>query len=194
MEVLGKILGNSARVKIMRLFMVNKGKGFAGKTVAKRSRVSSPLARRELKLLSSVNFIKKRGKEWSFNPLFKYGEEFGELLVKSDGLDKSKLLDNFKKAGRVKLIIVSGVFIRNDDSRVDILIVGDKMKKGRIEEEIRRLEAELGTELAYALFDTKEFMYRLDMYDKLVRDILDYPHEVVLQTKELNLVKVARQA
>ena len=194
MEVLGKILGNSARVKIMRLFMVNKGKGFAGKTVAKRSRVSSPLARRELKLLSSVNFIKKRGKEWSFNPLFKYGEEFGELLVKSDGLDKSKLLDNFKKAGRVKLIIVSGVFIRNDDSRVDILIVGDKMKKGRIEEEIHRLEAELGTELAYALFDTKEFMYRLDMYDKLVRDILDYPHEVVLQTKELNLVKVARQA
>ena len=174
--------------------MVNKGKGFAGKTVAKRSRVSSTLARRELKLLSSVNFIKKRGKEWSFNPLFKYGEEFGELLVKSDGLDKSKLLDNFKKAGRVKLIIVSGVFIRNDDSRVDILIVGDKMKKGRIEEEIHRLEAELGTELAYALFDTKEFMYRLDMYDKLVRDILDYPHEVVLQTKELNLVKVARQA
>ena len=194
MEILGKILGNSARVKIMRLFMVNKGTGFAGKTVAKRSRVSSPLARRELKLLSSVNFIKKRGKEWSFNPLFKYGEEFGELLVKSDGLDKSKLLDNFKKAGRVKLIIVSGVFIRNDDSRVDILIVGDKMKKGRIEEEIHRLEAELGTELAYALFDTKEFMYRLDMYDKLVRDILDYPHEVVLQTKELNLVKVARQA
>ena len=186
MEVLGKILGNSARVKIMRLFIVNKGKGFTGKSVAKRSRVNPLLVRRELKLLSSVNFIKKRGKEWFFNPLFKYGEEFGGLLVKSDGLDKSKLLDNFKKVGRIKLVIVAGMFIGNNDSRVDLLIVGDKMKKGKVEEGVRRLEAELGTELAYALFETKEFMYRLDMYDKLVRDILDYPHEVVLQAKELS--------
>ncbi|GAG51475.1 unnamed protein product [marine sediment metagenome] len=36
------------------------------------------------------------------------------------------------------------------------------------------------------MFDTKEFFYRLNMYDKLIRDILDFPHEVVLQTKELS--------
>jgi hypothetical protein len=43
-----------------------------------------------------------------------------------------------------------------------------------------------GAELTYAVFDTKEFLYRLNMYDKLIRDILDYPHEVVLQSKELS--------
>ena len=36
------------------------------------------------------------------------------------------------------------------------------------------------------LFETKEFIYRLNMYDKLVRDIIDYPHEVILQAKELS--------
>jgi hypothetical protein len=51
---------------------------------------------------------------------------------------------------------------------------------------MRRLEAEIGAELVYAVFDTKEFIYRLNMYDKLVRDILDYPHEVLLQAKELS--------
>ncbi len=196
MEILEKILGNSARVKIMRLFLLNRGKSFKGKDVARRSRVSLDTVRRELRLLASVNFIKKRSKtslEWYFNPLFKYAGEFEDLLVRSDSLNKQKLLNNFKNVGRVKLLVVSGAFIKNDDSRVDLLIVGDKMKRGRIEEGVKRLEAEIGVELTYAVFDTKEFVYRLNMYDKLVRDILDYPHEVLLQVKELNLM-VARQA
>ena len=186
MEVLGKILGSSARVKIMRIFLLNKDKGFTNKIVVKRSQVSPDVVRRELRLLSFVNFIKRRGTEWSFNPLFKYGEEFADLLIMSDSLDKTKFLDNFKKVGRIKLVIVSGIFTKNPDSRVDLLIVGDKMKRGRIEGGIRKLEAEIGMELAYTVFDTKEFIYRLNMYDKLVRDILDYPHEVILQTKELS--------
>lgn len=186
MEVLEKILGNSARVKIMRLFLLNRGKSFKSKEVAKRSRVSTDNVRRELRLLSSVNFIKKRGNDWSFNALFKYGGEFEDLLLGSDTLSKQAILDNFKKVGRIKLIIISGVFIKNHDSRVDLLIVGDKMKRSKIEEGIKKIEAEMGGELVYAVFDTKEFLYRLNMYDKLVRDILDYPHEIVLQAKELS--------
>jgi hypothetical protein len=186
MEILEKILGNSARVKIMRLFLLNRNKIFAGKDIVKRSRVNVSIVRRELRLLSSVNFIKKRDAGWSFNSAFKYGEEFQDLLVRSDSLNKETILDNFKKAGRVKLLIASGVFIKKQDSRVDLLIVGDKMKRSKIEEGIRKLEAEIGAELVYAVFDTKEFLYRLNMYDKLVRDILDYPHEVLLQAKELS--------
>jgi len=92
----------------------------------------------------------------------------------------------FKKVGRVKFLAVSGIFIKNKDSRVDLLIVGDKLKKNKIEEGVKKLEAEIGMELVYAVFETKEFVYRLSMYDKLVRDILDFPHEIVLQAKELS--------
>jgi DNA-binding transcriptional ArsR family regulator len=191
MEILEKILGNSARVKIMRLFLLNKSKSFQTKDIARRSRVSPSTIRQELRLLSSVNFIKKRSAsslDWSFNSLFKYAREFEDLLVRSDSLNKEKLLDNFKNVGKVKLLVISGIFIKNHDSRVDFLIVGDKMKRSKIEEGIRRLEAEIGTELIYAIFETKEFMYRLNMYDKLVRDIIDYPHEVLLQAKDLSPV------
>ena len=51
----------------------------------------------------------------------------------------------------MKLILVSGVFIKSADSRVDLLIVGDKMRRSKIEKEVRRLEAEIGVELVYAL-------------------------------------------
>lgn len=186
MEILAKILGNPARVKIMRLFLLNRSKTFTTKDITKRSRANADLVRKELKLLSSVNFVKKRGTEWAFNPLFKYRKEFEDILVRADTLNTQTILDSFKKAGRIKLVIISGVFIKNDDSRVDILIVGDKLKKGKIEEGMRKIEAEVGAELTYAIFETKEFLYRLSMYDKLVRDILDYPHEVVFQVKELS--------
>ena len=193
MEILGKILGNSARVKIMRLFLLNRGKSFTSKDVIKRSRVTPDLARKEIRLLASVGFIKKRKISWSFNSLFKYGEEFENLLLSSGTLSHQDIINNFKKIGRVKLIIVSGVFIKSHDSRVDLLIVGDKMKRNKIEDGIRKMEAEMGIELAYAVFETKEFLYRLNMYDKLARDIIDYPHEVVLQAKELSPTLIAKK-
>ncbi len=186
MEILGKILGSSARVKIMRLFLLNPKNGFSKKDIIKRSRVNPNIAGREIKLLASIGFIKKYSKAWSFNPLFKYAGEFDKLLASSDSLDKKTIENNFRKVGRVKFLLVSGIFIKNKDARVDLLIVGDKMKKSKIEEEIRKLEAEIGTELKYSVFDTKDFIYRLNMYDKLVRDILDFPHEVLLQAKELS--------
>src|SRR3989344_1704882 len=134
MEILGKILGGEARVKIMRLFLLNKNKSFTGKDVAKRSRVSPEVARRELRVLQSAGFLKKQGGGLAFNPTFKYWREMEDLLVGADTPDKEAILDNFKKAGKVKLLLISGIFIKNKDSRVDLLIIGDKMKKGKIEE------------------------------------------------------------
>jgi hypothetical protein len=186
MEILGKLLGSPARVKIMRLFLLNRNKGFTNSEVVNRSRVTADMVRRELKLLESIDFIKRRTKDWIFNPAFKYASETEKLLISSDSLDKEGIIQYFKKAGKPKLVLVSGIFIKNKDSRVDLLVVGDKMNKSKVEEGVRKLEAEIGKELAYALFETKEFSYRLNMYDKLVRDILDFPHEVVLQAKELS--------
>jgi hypothetical protein len=186
MEILGKILGSHAKVKIMRLFLLNPLKGFTTKEILKRSRVSVDLLNKELKLLASVNFVKKHNHEWFFNPSFKYASEVEDLLINSDSIDKSTILEIFKKVGRIRLLIVSGLFIKYKDSRVDLLIVGDKIKRNRVEEGIKKLEAEIGTELRYTVLDTKEFSYRLNMYDKLVRDIIDFPHEVIWQTKELS--------
>ncbi len=185
MEILGKILGSQARVKIMRLFLLNSDIVFDNKNIAKRSRVDASALRRELRLLSAINFIKKKNSGWIYNSDFKYGEALGELLL-SDTFDTETIISHFKKAGKIKLLLISGIFIKNKDARVDLLLVGDKLKKGKIEESIKKIEAEIGTEIIYATFETKEFLYRLDMYDKLVRDILDFPHEIILQGKELS--------
>jgi len=186
MEILGKILGSQARVKIMRLFLLNREKSFNTKDIEKRSRVVKHLLNKELRLLASIGFIRKRNDQWHFNNDFKYTNEIEDLLINFNSINKGIILETFKKVGKIKLLIVSGIFIKDKDSRVDLLIVGDHVRKAKFEEGIRKLEAEIGTELVYASFDTKEFNYRFNMYDKLVRDILDFPHEVILETKELS--------
>jgi hypothetical protein len=49
------------------------------------------------------------------------------------------------------------------------------------------MEAEIGKELVFASFETADFHYRLGMYDKLIRDILDYPHQKLLDKLNIGL-------
>ncbi|MCX6752825.1 MAG: hypothetical protein NTW62_00555 [Candidatus Nomurabacteria bacterium] len=186
MEILGKLFGSPARIKIMRLFLLNPDGAFENKDIANRSRVSPEITRKEISMLSGIGFIKKNKNGWILNSSFVYLEQIEILLTGTYTLNKEAILEMTKKAGKIKLLIASGTFIKNKDSRVDLLIVGDKIKRKVIEDGLKRMEAEIGKELTYALFDTAEFLYRFNMYDKLVLDILDFPHEVIVEVKELS--------
>lgn len=194
MEILGKILGGVGRVKMMRLFLLNKNKIFTPKDISLRTRVGIDGVRKEIRVLSSADFIKKKGNGYIFNSLFAYTKEFEGLLVTAETLSKEDVLTLFKRNGRLKFMLVSGIFIKNKDSRLDMLLVGDAMKKSKIEEAMRKLEAEIGVELSYAVFTTKEFLYRLNMYDKLVRDVIDFPHEVLFHSKDLSPLLFKKQS
>lgn len=184
----------------MRLFLFNPETGFEISEVSRRSRVPREAARREIAFLRGIDFIrpgkihrepKKGGKQlsskkssvdgWFFNVNFDYGKPLRDLLVDSKFIERSEILKRFKNMGNIKLFIVSGIFLKNDDANIDLLIVGDGLKKSAIESTLKQLEAEIGKELRYSILDTQEFSYRINMYDKFVRDILDYPHERLIE-------------
>ena len=131
--------------------------------------------------------VKKKCKGWMINEKFPYTRPLQALLIETETLEREDLASKFKNVGKIKLLLAAGVFIQDEESRIDLLIVGDNLKKKTIEDIVGRLEAELGTELDYAIFETEEFMYRVDMYDKLVCDILEFPHEKVIISPGFNL-------
>ena len=199
METLAKLFGGVARVKIMRLFLLNEDNSFEIEDVVSRSRVTKVNTRKEINALLSMGFIKtkiitkegargskKKVTTWQLNESFPYLSSIRDLVVDPDILLTSDLLARFKPAGKIKLMIVSGVFIGQSDSRVDILIVGDKLKKNVIQQVIKVIEAEIGKELGYVVFDVQEFNYRLNMYDKLICDIIDLPHEKLIDQIQLS--------
>jgi len=127
---------------------------------------------------------KKKVNGYGMDPSFPYLSALRSLVTEI-ALGKEDVAARFRNCGQMKLIIVSGIFLDESNSRVDILLVGDKLKRPIIEGVLRRLEAELGKELTYGILESAEFDYRYGIYDKFIRDILDYPHLVVLN--KLNL-------
>ena len=207
-EILGKLFGSVAKVKIMRLFLLNPEQGFESSDIATRSRVSRTQVRSEIANLLSIGFIQKKkfskdievkkGKKithkqkrvegYIFNSAFEYKYALQDLLVDAEFLTKEDIAKRFKPLGKIKLLLTAGVFTRDPDSRLDLLVVGDVIRRGAMESTIRMLEAEIGKELTYAIFETPEFLYRANMYDKLVRDVIDYPHERVIDSGLLSQV------
>lgn len=202
LDILGKLFGGVPRVKVMRLFLLNPVQGFEITDVAERSRLSVATARRMTNQLAGMDLVRKRsfvketenkrtGKTkkrrvigWFLNQEFPYISELRQLLVEGDFFKHADLVKRFRPAGRIHLLVVSGIFIQHSGNRLDILIVGDHLRRTAIQKTISVLESELGRELSYAVFDTNDFKYRVSMYDKLIRDVFDYPHERLIASKD----------
>lgn len=205
MDILGKLFGSILRVKLLRTFLFNPGTAYDTDTLAKRTQSKLADVKKEVNLLMKIAFVKekayvkefekkvRKGKKmvneyakkkvvgFTMNPVFEYGETLKKVLLDFQFLDRNAIADRFKKSGRVKFFAVSGVFLNNPESRVDILIVGDALNRSLVESEVRKLEAEIGKDLVYALFETQDFLYRVQMYDKFIRDILDFKHERLIE-------------
>lgn len=193
---LSRLFGSNARLKILRLFFLNPDKILSARVVSSRGKVSSAILKKELRLLSGIGFIerkkgfvvsssaksktKKKIEGWGLNSAFPLFGALKNLVLDTTPVSRREILKKLSKIGKLKLVILAGIFIQNPDSRVDILIVGDGINKNSLRKALLEVEAEVGKELNYAFFTTTDFIYRINIYDKFVRDILDYPHEKIL--------------
>ncbi len=194
-DILAKLFGSSSRVKIIRLFLLNPDEIFTLTEISRRAKATKEASRREIYVLRGAGLIKpksdyvagagaknkkKKIQGWKLNESFPMIVSLNNFVLNTAPISRALLLKKLQKIGRIKLVILSGIFGKGDDSRVDIFVVGDGIKKGKLESIIRDIEAEVGKELQYAALSTEDFFYRLGMYDKFVRDVLDYPHEKIL--------------
>jgi hypothetical protein len=210
MEILSKLFGGAGIVKILRLFLFNGDEPFELKDIAERTKTTSDVVRNEIAMLSKIGFIRKRSfyKEveapktrrrvehtenanekkpqrkrvpgWILNKDFLYLNELRSLLVGTAPFETTDIARRLRTVGSVKAVIISGVFVQHWDGRLDILIVADNVKRAQLVRVVKDIEAELGREMRYAVLSTSDFRYRLGVYDRLVRDVLDYPHRAVI--------------
>ena len=185
MDTLAKLFGGPAKVRIMRLFVFNPELILTTKEVATRSKSSPAAVRRELLNLRAAGLVTRRaprGEKRGFQLDFTFPllSPLRELLKDTILNKKRELVRRFNQCGKLNLLIVAGVFVENSDGRADLLIVGDNLRRRAIDRVVKGIEAEMGKELSYAVLATDDFGYRLTASDKFVRDVLDYPHQILL--------------
>lgn len=207
MKILGKLFGSPAMVKLLRLFIFNPDNTFTNKEIINRAKITTDTLRLEISILKQMDFIKKkivyrtissknqnnktalkktnspRRKKvsaWVLNDKFLYIDSLREFLTNATPIKNKDIPKRLSSVGSIKLIVISGMFIQSWDSRLDILIVGNNIKKPQLETAIRSIESELGRELRYTVLNVQEFKYRMGVYDRLLRDVFDYKHQIIL--------------
>lgn len=216
MENLAKIFDSSARVKIMRLFLFNPKTPYETKDIIERSKISASTARRELSILLKTGFIKKKtftqevvmkprkstakkptGKTpvikkktangWMLDETFPLVQPLERLLIDAELIKTKDLQKRFNGNGAIKMLVLSGIFMKDNERSTDMMIVGDKMDMKKIDRTMKLLESEIGKELRYSVFTPKEFSYRMEMYDQHLLDVFEYPHERVVDKLGVSL-------
>lgn len=193
-DPLAILFGSQARVKLLRFFLFNPSREFTFDEISRRARLVRRTARTEMNALERAGVIKKKqiyiqldGKDKKTRALgFTLNKNFPELgalqtfLFETAPLDDKNVKQHLRKAGPLDCVVLAGVFVREYEHRLDLLISMPKLSQGKVENAVRSLESEIGIELRYAAFSTEDLVYRVGMYDKLTRDVFDYKHNLLI--------------
>ncbi|MFH1129561.1 MAG: winged helix-turn-helix domain-containing protein [Patescibacteria group bacterium] len=186
---LEQLFESLAKVKLMKFFFRNSVDAFQVREILKMVRTNNSAVKQEIKKLERIGLIESRKKQgrivYSLNNNFDFLKELKDLILKSTISSKGELINNVRKIGNVKLLVLGGIFRNNEADGADLLIVGDKINTRKLTTFSKDLEAEVGKELNFVTMSAKEFNYRYDMYDRFVRDLINENKDVLIN--KLNL-------
>lgn len=208
LKELGKIFGTEQRVKILRYFLAHPDEQVVFEDLIKKLKIKKTELKKEIKNLINIGFLneltliseielktKKKNKKGEIivktktikedalemNKNYVFADSLANLLLDFRYIDRKDLLEDFKRYGKIKLLCLSGVFLQDEEAKLDLLVAGDALDKEKIDNFIKTLEADFGTDLRYAVFESEEFRYRTNMFDRLLKDFWKRPHEKVIE-------------
>ncbi|MBP9760041.1 MAG: hypothetical protein KBD24_01595 [Candidatus Pacebacteria bacterium] len=198
MEYLTKLFGSPARVKLLRLFLFNPERVYDRDGTVATTRVSPLTASKELTALARAGVLKRKifyktvapsgakapkkrkAMGWSLDSKYPHVIPLTRFLRDTLSITDADIRSRLRGAGAVHLLVLSGFLIGQKESALDMLVVGNKLDEEFIQTAVRAFEAECGQEIRYAVLTTEDYQYRRRVRDKLVRDVMDYPHTVLV--------------
>ncbi len=178
-NILEKLFGSSAKVRLLRLFMVNPDAVYDAKEITKRIGLAPKSFSRDLRVLVNIGYVKRSARGFALVKSFLYLSEVAQLLASAAPRAREKLLARMKGAGKINLVVIAGRLVNDTTRTADVFIVGDNLKKVRVEQTLKSLEGDIGSELLYATMPTAEFQYRYGLFDRFLKELFDNPHEII---------------
>ena len=187
--MLDNLLNSKLKRKLLNIFFYYPHRGFyiqELKVMTKGSGSGLSKALRELARTDAILVAAKRSKRYfRINPHFHMLAELKDLSSENRQDFEDEIGKKLKSLDNLKLVILCGIFTMQTHLNVDLLLVGERInriKLGKILADIKKL---VGQEINYAIMNKQEYEYRKSMSDRLIRDVLDHPHIVVLNNLRL---------
>ena len=181
--MLKALFSSKTRIKLLTTFLLNPDEEYFIRELTRKLDEQINSIRRELDNLKKIGLLKSRVKNrkkyYYTNKDFVVYNELKDIILKAMNTD-SDLIRKIGKMGDVELLLLSGVFV-GKESPVDLLVVGDLNK-----EKLQKLLAEsskMGKDLRFTTMNKKDFLYRLEMKDKFIRDLIADEKSIVAINK-----------
>lgn len=195
-EVFSHLFESRVRARLIKFFMLNDKREYSSQEVVNKNKMSSIQIARELNRFEKMKMVtvrtKKGKKYYQTNLDFIFYPELKNLVVKSNTMPECRSLSQIKNLGKVKLALVSGVFLNYPKGRADLLVVADEMSRAKLKHLLENMEAEVGKEINYSIMNSEEFKYRTDMLDKFIMEFLEGPYDEII-CKVPNLKEIAHR-
>jgi hypothetical protein len=195
-ELFTQLFESRVKARLIKFFMLNDKREYSQHEVVEKNKMSSLQITKELNRFEKMKLIfvrTKKGKRFfQTNTGFIFYPELKNLVVKSNTMPECRSLSQIKNLGKVKLALISGVFLNYPKGRADLLIVGDEMSRAKLKHLLENLEAEVGKEINYSFMSSDEFKYRTDMLDKFIMEFLESPYDEII-CKVPNLKEIANR-
>jgi len=175
-DTLEILFGSKVRARLIRFFVLNPAQRYDTKTISEKIKVERKSMRADLNALEKIELItseKLKGKKlYMLNEDFPYYLEFKMLFIKSNIYPHCSEVKNYNSLGKVKLLVLSGVFLDKSKAKLDLLIVGDDVSRSAVARYVSNVEAEIGREIRYMQLSLEQFDYRLEMMDRFIAEFL----------------------
>lgn len=198
--MLEHLFGSKTRVKLLQIFFGSPGRPFFGRELSRLSGTQLNAVRREIANLAALQIIApktqvevgavelghERSKFFQLNMGCLLYPELRELLLKAAVIEEEAFVQSIQeRAGKISLLLLTGLFTSETDVDTDLLIVGS-VKPKVLAKLIKAYEKDSGRSLRYTIMDPKEFKERRSIGDKFLYRIFEAKHTLPIDEFELS--------
>jgi len=203
-----QLFGSKTRVKLLQLFFSNPNRSFYVREITRKIDEQINSVRRELSNLLSMGIISSDANNnrlyYEVNQDYEYYQPLEMIFggVKTPAAAKTAkdkatpevraaqvapehpLAKAVRSTGRVDLAILTGQFTRDEQSGIDILIVGD-VNQSKVANFIDDLEKSEKKELRYTVIPLDNYQYRQQINDRFIGNVLASKKQVIINSQNL---------
>ncbi len=178
--MLKRVFTSNTRIKLLTVFLMNEGEEYFIRELTRKLDEQINSVRRELDNLKKTGLlrskVKNRKKYYFLNSDFIFYNELKSIILKAH-TNQQSIAKDMSKFGDVKLLILSGLFIKKPTNTVDLLVVGD-LDKEKVE---NYLNNEVGTKrpVKFAIISQDDFTYRMNCNDRFIKELIDNPENEI---------------
>jgi len=180
--MLEQLFGSNTRNKLLHLFLENPDEAFFVREITRSINERINSVRRELDNLEKFGLILPKSdgqkKYYFVDKNFVLFQELKSLIAKSKMLAEKLIAVKVKKLDGIKYLALTGQLVGDNDSPIDILLVGT-ISNEQLQKFIKEVEKAYRVAIKYTHLSTKEYNLRKSMTDKFLYNIIN-GHKVEL--------------